>query len=353
MGRLRVKGRRGAKMKVGIPRALAYFSYFPVWESFFREVGAEVVVSNPTNKDILNAGIKEAITDACIPIKLFHGHVANLKGKVDYLFIPRLVHLNNSTTYCPKFLGLPEMIKSSIDDLPPIIDTRVDLRKGRFELFKVSYRIGRMFTRNIWKIFRAYGKAKASFSRFRKLIEKGVFPEEAIKIMNGANEINDLANSDPGRLKIALLGYPYEIYDGFLNLNLIEKLQKMNVSIITADMIPERVLESQKNKVAKGMFWTFSDQALKAAMYFIEEGRVDGMIHITAFGCGPDSMVDRYIDLEIKAKKNIPYMSLMIDEHSAEAGMMTRLEAFIDMLRRRREQNESSIPVSGTYTQTV
>ena len=82
-------------------------------------------------------------------------------------------------------------------------------------------------------------------------------------------------------------------------------------------------------------------------MYFIEKGQIDGMIHVTAFGCGPDSMVDRYIELEIKDKKDIPYMSLMIDEHSAEAGMITRLEAFIDMLRRRREQHEDRVPVHG------
>jgi predicted nucleotide-binding protein (sugar kinase/HSP70/actin superfamily) len=339
-------------MKVGIPRTLAYFSYFPVWETFFREVGAEVVVSNPTNKDILNAGIKETITDACIPIKLYHGHVANLKGKVDYLFIPRLVNLNNSTTYCPKFLGLPEMVKSSIEGLPPIIDIRVDLRKGRYELFKISYRLGRMFTHNSWRIFRAYKKAMDAFRKFRKLIEEGVFPEDAIRALNGSGEAT-IRKEDPDQLKIALLGYPYEIYDGFLNLNLIDKLKSMKISIVTADMIPEKVLDTQKNKFSKGMFWTFSDQALKAAMYFIEQGKVDGMIHVTAFGCGPDSMVDRYIELEIKDKKNIPYMSLMIDEHSAEAGMLTRLEAFVDMLRRRRIQDENRIPVYGADAKTV
>ncbi len=340
--------------KIGIPRTLAYFSYFPVWEAFFKEIGVQVVVSDSTNKEIVNEGIKQTVTDACIPIKIFHGHVMNLKGRVDYLFIPRMVSLNNATTYCPKFLGLPEMVKSSIDGLPPIIDTRVDLKKGRYELWKISYRVGRLFTRNGWQILKAYRKATKAFHRFRRLIEAGTFPEEAIKIVSekkGFPLIHE--KQEKSGMRIALLGYPYEIYDGFLNLNLIEKLQNMGVSIVTADMIPDQVLGRQSRKIPKEMFWTFSDQALKAALYFIEQGSVDGLIHVTAFGCGPDSMVDRYIELEIKKKKEIPYMSIMIDEHSAEAGMITRIEAFVDMIKRRREGNEDSIPLSRADSTSV
>jgi predicted nucleotide-binding protein (sugar kinase/HSP70/actin superfamily) len=333
---------------------LAYFSYFPAWEAFFKEVGAQVVVSNPTNKEILNDGIKETITDACIPIKLFHGHVVSLKEKVDYLFIPRLVNLNNETTYCPKFLGLPDMVRSSIEGLPPIIDTRVDLRKSRYELWRVSYRLGRLFTNNFWRILRAYNRARGALTRFRKLIQQGFFPEEAMAIASSGKSMTISPPAHhPDQLRIALLGYPYEIYDEFLNLNLIDKLKGMNISLITADMIPEKELKRQLKKVPKQMFWTFSDQALKAAMYFIEKNNVDGMIHISAFGCGPDSMVDRYIELELKGNSKIPYMSLMIDEHSAEAGLITRLEAFVDMLRRRREQDEDYLSTHGEHPHTI
>lgn len=67
---------------------------------------------------------------------------------------------------------------------------------------------------------------------------------------------------------------------------------------------------------------------------------VDGVIHVTAFACGPDAMVDRLMELEAKKRGQIPFMSIMVDEHTGEAGIRTRIEAFVDMLRYRRAKNE-------------
>jgi predicted nucleotide-binding protein (sugar kinase/HSP70/actin superfamily) len=334
-------------LKVGIPRALAYYSYYPLWETFFTEIGAQIVVSEPTNKDILNAGVKDTVNDACVPIKIYHGHVASLREKVDYLFIPRLVNINRLTTFCPKFLGLPEMIRSSMDGLPPIIDVRVDLRRGRYELFKICCRVGRIFTRNYWRILQAYRKALTVFRRFKGLLEQGFTPENAIEIIyhpekNAASPPSPLVR----QLRLALLGYPYEIYDQYVSVDVVGKLKAMGVSVITADMIPARQLMRQAGKIAKTLFWTYSDQAIKAAYHFFEKRDIDGIIHVTAFGCGPDSMVDKLIEIEARGRRGVPYLSLMIDEQTAEAGLMTRLEAFVDMLRLRRRLDEHNIPVS-------
>ena len=84
------------------------------------------------------------------------------------------------------------------------------------------------------------------------------------------------------------------------------------------------------------MFWTFSDLVLRATHYIYQKGTVDGVIHLTAFGCGPDSIVDKLMDMAAKQNENIPFMSLSIDEHTGDAGISTRLEAFTDMLRRRK-----------------
>lgn len=332
---------------VGIPRTLAYYSYYPLWETFFTEVGAQIVVSEPTTKDILNAGVKETVNDACVPIKLFHGHVASLREKVDYLFIPRLVNINRLTTFCPKFLGLPDMVRSSIDGLPPIIDVRVDFRRSRYELLKICCRVGRIFTRNYWRILRAYRKATAVFRRFIRLLEQGFGPDEAIEIIHHPERIeNRPPPPSAGQLRLVLLGYPYEIYDQYVSLDIIGKLKAMGVSVVTSDMVPPRQLLQQTKKMAKTLFWTYSDQILKAAYHFFEKRGVDGIIHVTAFGCGPDSMVGKLIEIEARGQRGMPYLSLMLDEHTAEAGLMTRLEAFVDMLRRRRRLREDNIPIS-------
>ena len=66
---------------IGIPRALVYYYYFPQWKTFFEELGYKVVISDKTSRKIIDQGIKVTLNDACVPIKLFHGHVIDLINK--------------------------------------------------------------------------------------------------------------------------------------------------------------------------------------------------------------------------------------------------------------------------------
>ena len=80
-------------MKIGIPKGLLYYKYHPFMERFFIELGAEVIVSEDTNKGILNEGVKLCVDEACLPIKVFHGHVESIKDKCDILLIPRIMRI--------------------------------------------------------------------------------------------------------------------------------------------------------------------------------------------------------------------------------------------------------------------
>jgi len=323
-------------LKVGIPSALMYYAYYPMWKTFFNELGIEVVNSGRTTKNILDNGIREALADACVPIKLFFGHAVELKNKVDYIFIPRTVCLNGKTVYCPKFLGLPDMVRYSVENLPPVIDVRIDTREGRFSLFKAYLQIGKLFGAEITKITRAYLKAKSALGRFNRLLRKGWSPAEAISYLY--NSKKSFARHGEYNLKFAVIGYPYAVNDSFISVNLLDKLRRMGVKVLTMENIHPLLLLLQRNcSLPKRLFWTFSDTALKAAHYLFRQGRVDGVLHLTAFGCGPDSLLNKFIELEAKKHCNIPFMTLMIDEHTGEAGMTTRLEAFVDMVRRRKE----------------
>lgn len=318
---------------VGVPKALLYYFYYPMLQEFFTQLGVQVVTSGPSTKEILDNGVKEALAEACVPIKLYFGHVLALKNKADYIFTPRVVCLNKRTIYCPKFLGLPDMIRYSLDDLPPIIDTWFDARKGLFPLYKSFEEVGMRFTNSRRRIFKAYYRALVKNKQYRQTLEGGCLPEEAMSLLINPNIS---LNPQTGDLQFAVLGYPYHIYDSFINVNLLNKLKKLGVKIITAENLPQKELNKQGYGLKKSMFWTFSDRALKAAHYIFTKGLVDGIIYITAFGCGPDAMVYKLIELESKKYPHIPFMTLMIDEQSGEAGIATRLEAFVDMVRRRR-----------------
>lgn len=321
--------------RVGIPSSLFYYVHFPMWQTFFSELGIEVVTSGQTTKGLLDDGVKEALADACVPIKLFFGHVIALKDKVDYLFIPRIVCLNRKTIYCPKFLGLPDMIRHGLSGMPPIIDVQMDNREGWGSLWKSYLKIGRIFGRSKVKIFLAYLKARAVARRFHSLLQSGLHPPEAMAALKEGVK-SPPRGEKSGDLVFAVLGYPYEVHDQFISVGLVKKLKKMGVSVITMENLsPKKV--ARANMLKKAMFWTFSDLALNSAYYLFQEGKVDGIIHLTAFGCGPDSMVDKLMEMASRDYPHIPYMSITIDEHTGDAGISTRLEAFLDMVKRKKE----------------
>lgn len=325
-------------IKVGIPGTLLYYLYYPMWRTFFNELGIQVVTSGKTTKTILDQGTREALADACVPIKIFYGHVIEIKDNVDYLFIPRVVCLNRKTVYCPKFLGLPDMIRYSVENVPPIIDVRMDTRQGRFALVKAYFEIGRIFGASRTAVLRAYLKARGVLWRYNRLLRKGWSPTAAMNFLENQEGNADLSVSPKPGLKFAVLGYPYAIYDSFISVNLINKLRKYGVKVITAENIHPLLLALQKNcRLPKRLFWTFSDRALKAAHFLFNQHKIDGVLHLTAFGCGPDSILNKLIEFEAKQHRDIPFMTLMIDEQTGEAGLTTRLEAFVDMVRRRKE----------------
>jgi len=320
------------RVRVGIPGALTYYLYFPFWQAFFNELGLEVVTSGRTTRDLLDYGVREALADACVPVKVFFGHVMALKDKVDCLFIPRLVCLNRRTVYCPKFLGLPDMIRHSLPGLPPVIDERMDVRTGRTALFDAYRQIGSYFGASLVQVARALARARRIDARYRGLLREGSHPLEAM-----AGKPVPATRNREQDLTFGILGYPYAVYDDFLNAGLLEKLKRLKVRALTTENLNPRRLATRGYDFSKRLFWTFSDQVLRAANYLFEEGTVDGVIHVSVFGCGPDSITDKMMELKAKMHRTVPFMTLIVDEHTGEAGLTTRLEAFADMVRRRKE----------------
>ncbi len=324
-------------VKVGIPSTLLYYTYYPMWQTFFNEIGVQTVTSGNTTKTILDKGVREALADACVPVKLFFGHVIEIKDKVDYLYIPRVVCLNRKTVYCPKFLGLPDMIRHTLENVPPIIDARIDTRQSRCALLQACLETGKYFGAKKTAVYKAYWKARKILGQYTRLLRKGFVPQEAMSCLNNPGSIR-FKNPTGLNLKFALLGYPYLIYDNFISVNIISKLRQFGVNALTVENIHPLYLSLQRNcDLSKRLFWTFSDMVLKAAHFFFKQGNIDGIIHVTAFGCGPDSLTNKFIEMEAKEHQNIPFMTLMLDEHTGEAGIATRLEAFVDMVKRRKE----------------
>jgi predicted nucleotide-binding protein (sugar kinase/HSP70/actin superfamily) len=318
-------------MKVGIPRALSYYAYYPFFVTFFKKLGLEVVVSDETTKEIMDMGIQDTITDACVPIKLFHGHVRNLINRVDYVFVPRLVSINREATFCPKFLGLPDMVVCSIPKFKNILEVRIDLKKSRFELFMICMRLAKKFKKGFFKAYNAYLSACFSFKNYAHQFLQGGIPPLGI-----------VGQKKSSLISLAVVGYPYILYDPYLSLDLIKKLISMGVYVVTPEMIAKKEKQKQAGKLKKTLFWTFSNEVIRTAYSMFENRNVDGVIHVTAFGCGPDFIVDKLMEIDARRYK-MPFLTITIDEHTGQEGLNTRLEAFVDMLKIKKAKKEAAL----------
>lgn len=303
-------------MKVGIPKGLFYNKYHTFFNTFFTELGAEIIVSPDTNKEILNLGVKYSVDEACLPIKIFHGHAAYLRDKCDIMFIPRIMQLKKSEFICPKFCGLPEMITSDIPSMPKIISHPIySYDKKKFMNFIKS--CGNTFTRNNYKINKAY--------------EKAITAQKSSKC-----QIKD----DNFGINVALIGHPYNIYDNYLNLNLVNKLHKLGIGVITEDAFEDDSLDPEISNLFKKPFWTFARKSYGFSSLAYKDSNIHGIVYISSFACGIDSVIIELIKNNIE---DFPMLVLKIDEQTGEAGFDTRIEAFSDMLERRCSLNENNI----------
>ncbi len=337
------------QIRVGIPRALSYYTFFPMWKVYLEKLGAEVIISEQTNRRILEAGIKETVNDACIPIKVFHGHVFDLANKVDYLFIPRMVSADGKATFCPKFLGLPDMVRFAGVAMPKIIDVRYHIKgfPGGLTRFFIAV-AGSIGVKNPVTMIRAATSALVVQKKYKQLLQEGLKPVEALKVVFGSGKRDDYHRSGRSkkwrggkRVSVALLGYPYAIFDPYISAGIYEKLIKLDVDVITFEQIPNKQMRHYSKVMPQNFFWYYSNQVCWAGLYLLENKNIiDGIIHVTAFGCGPDAMVDKTLELEAK-HAGLPFLSLTIDEHTGEGGVQTRLEAFVDMLWTRQAKHRA------------
>ena len=153
-------------MKIGIPKGLLYYKYSPFFETFFSELGCEIVTSGLTSKEIVNEGVKYCVDEACLPIKVFHGHVAYLKDKCDLLLVPRIMSIREREFICPKFCGLPEMVGNSIPDLPLITKAPIYVSDEE-KLYNWAKETGALVTKNRAKIKRAFYSALEEQSKHK------------------------------------------------------------------------------------------------------------------------------------------------------------------------------------------
>jgi predicted nucleotide-binding protein (sugar kinase/HSP70/actin superfamily) len=303
-------------MKIGIPRALIYWKRPYFWENFFENLGFEVLLSPKTNKEIVEIGVKVSDPETCFSNKVYFGHLKWLEGNCDLIFVPRLKRKGNFE-YCPKFFGLPDLAKILVKT--KVLTETFDEKKEKFEesLVKLGEKLGKKKE----EIKVAFQEALKKEKEIREKQEKEV-----------------LEKLESNLKKIILISHPYNLCDEYVNLRIKERLEKLGVVPIFIEEIPTSNFEHLTSNIEPltsnlkhpQFHWEFAKEIMEK-IDFVLSRKIDGAIEISSFACGCDAVLKEFVEKKFKENK-IPFLYLIIDEHTGEAGFQTRLEAFVDTI---------------------
>lgn len=300
------------KIKIGIPRSLYYYYFGYLYINFFKYLNCEVIVSPKTNKEIMDLGNIYSNDEMCLSLKNYIGHIAYLKDKVDYIVIPRIdnYHITNQT--CTNFLATFDIINNLFDT--KILNYNIDLDNNDTE-YKGFLKIGKELNKTNKEIKYAY---------YRSKIESDNKTDKLIR-----NNIHNLLSK---KIKILLVGHPYNIYDELIGKPIINYLKNNNIEIIYSNQFDELKTNELSYKLSKENYFKYNKENIGSIEF--TKTNIDGVIFVSAFPCGPDSLVNELVIRKI----TLPYLNIIIDDLSSDIGLETRLESFIDILKERKKQ---------------
>lgn len=323
-------------MKVGIPRALSYYDFFPFWYGFFSDLGIEIILSDVTTKQTMTTGSSLVVPETCLPVKVYVGHVLNLLDKgVDKIFVPSIQSIAPKIYNCSKLRGLPDLIRNVIKRPFTIIEATLDKsekNQGLYEFLKeiaAYYNITDMekikkASKNAWKVYNNFNVMRRSGISYKKALKSAIDNKVIIQSEQKTHPIS-----------VAVIAHGYNLYDDRVAMKIFDKLEELDVQTYSAQNLTLEQMKEGINSMKSKLYWANEYEITGASAHYIRDRKIDGVITINAFGCGPDSlMVERIARFARKSGK--PVLHLSIDEQTGEAGFVTRIEAFVDMLYRKK-----------------
>jgi len=309
---------------VGVPLAFSVHSLWPFYSWFFHSLGVRAELSTR----IVPEGIARQESNYCFPAEIAHGAIQDVLDRgVDYVFLP---HFRDMPTMedvhacvCPLTQGLPYYARHAFglreaQMLRPLLSFGGGFDASRPAFEEVAVTLG--FTRAEGS--RAYDVGVEQYLRFL-----AAYRELGSKVLREAAE-------HPDRITIVLCGRPYNAFTRDANMGIPRKFTSQGVSVIPFDMIFDAGAEIPPNN-----YWYFGQQNMKAVR---TAKQLDNLYlsWISNFSCAPDSFLLHYVRWMMGQK---PYLVLEVDSHTADAGLDTRVEAFLDIVTSYR-RNVTPVP---------
>lgn len=330
--------RNRTRGRIGIPMALVFWQLLPLFTRFFRALGFEVVLSGKTDKKIIHMGVEAVTAQPCFPVKVAYGHIADLiEKKADYIFIPSIVSMtslyskNNHNKLCPYVQSLGYQAKSAFGN-----------KLGETKILTPSLHLGEG-QKLLRKTFSAFGKELGvSAGAVGRALKEGFSAQAGFEqsLKEKGREI--LSRLGPDERLFVLVSRPYNGCDEGVNLQLSKKLTSLGAEVIPLDMLELDEAVPSDQWLHSQLYWMYGQKILRAAEIIKRDRRLFA-IYLSNFSCGPDSFLLTFFkDIMVGGTRDgkkcfeasqKPSLQLELDEHSADAGVITRLEAFLESLK--------------------
>jgi predicted CoA-substrate-specific enzyme activase len=299
---------------VGVPRCFSVYAFWPFYSWFFHSLGVRTVISGTVSE----AGAARVESGYCFPAEIAHGEVQDLLDQgVDFLFLPHFRDLESMDAkvqgcFCPITQSLPYYIRRAFPEiaeaqvLAPVVSFKYGRERALQPFVEMAARLGFSAAECQAAFDVAWGRQMDYQRRARAL------GTEALE-----------AARTGGKPVIALLGRPYNAFAREANMGIPRKFTSNGATVIPFDILP---LEA--DLPFPNMYWYFGQQDMAAARMLEKEENVY-VAYISNFACAPDSFILHYLRWIMGSK---PFLVLELDSHTADAGVDTRVEAFLDII---------------------
>ena len=293
--------------RIGIPRALSVHSLYPLYSTFFRRLGLEVVLSG-----VDPAGWLKAKSAFCFPVQIAHGAVLDLvRRAVQTIFLPHVMRMANpersrDSYLCPVTQASPYFISKAfpgVDFLSPLLNFAQGYAACKEPVEMAVSRLG---------IPRPEAEAA-----WREAVAAQLQTEQAMRRL-GADAL--AAAMEDGKPTVVLVGRSYNAFPPEASQSAARKLHSMGVRVIPGDCLPRQI--------AGPTAWHYPNIIMNAVDLAGRHANLF-LLYISNFGCTIDAFLQTLISSQLGSK---PYLTLEIDAHTADAGVQTRLEAFLEVI---------------------
>ncbi|MGA1867108.1 MAG: acyl-CoA dehydratase activase [bacterium] len=313
-----------SKPKIGIPWALFFHELLPFFKTFFNFLGCEVILSDPTNKKLIDKGVQTVVSETCFPIKVAYGHIQNIiDKKAEYIFLPSIINLAGEnykikgSSMCPYVQTIPYTIKSAIDFKKAgvkLLDPVIFMNRSIKYISRMLGGLGRELGCSLTMVKEAVVAGFASQREFYNQLKKR------------GREI--LTRIPEDHRVIVVVSRPYNGCDCGLNLHIPNIFRELGVVTMPMDYLLFKEIDISQDW--PNMYWRYGQRILSAGMVIKNDPRLYA-VYITNFGCGPDSFITKFFQIKMEKK---PYLQIEVDEHSVDVGAITRCEAFYDSIEK-------------------